>query len=122
VNPIRHVRRLAAALAGLAGALLAFAAAAPAALARPGPPRSWQLAQPSPHPLPPGWYKHPPLRAAHVHQVAHVPVPVRTVVTGGMPGWQIALISFGAALLAAAVAVLADRAWAARRKPAAAAA
>ena len=116
MNPIRQVRRLAAALAGLAGALLAFAAVAPAALARPGPPRPWQIAQPPPHPLPPGWYKHPPLPPAHVHQLAHVPVPVRAVVTGGMPGWQIALIALGAALLAAAVAVLAYRAWTARQR------
>ena len=42
----------------------------------------------------------------------------RTVVVGGMPGWQIALIAAGAALLAAAVAVLADRAPATHRKPA----
>ena len=33
-----------------------------------------------------------------------------------MPGWQIALIAIGAALLAANAAVLLDRAWAARRK------
>ncbi len=33
MNPIRHIRRIAAALAGLAGALLAFAMAAPAAFA-----------------------------------------------------------------------------------------
>jgi hypothetical protein len=33
-----------------------------------------------------------------------------------MPGWQITLIAIGAALLAASVAVLLDRAWAARRK------
>jgi hypothetical protein len=32
-----------------------------------------------------------------------------------MPGWQIALIAVGAALLAAALAVLADRALVARR-------
>jgi hypothetical protein len=32
-----------------------------------------------------------------------------------MPGWQIALIAAGAAVLAGVVAVLADRAWAARR-------
>ena len=37
----------------------------------------------------------------------------RTVVAGGMPGWQIALIA--AALLAATIAVLVDRARAARR-------
>jgi hypothetical protein len=40
----------------------------------------------------------------------------RTVVVGGMPGWQIALIAVGAALLAAALAVLADRARTARRQ------
>ena len=34
-----------------------------------------------------------------------------------MPGWQIALIAAGTALLAAALAVLADRALAAHRKP-----
>ena len=39
----------------------------------------------------------------------------RTVVVGGMPGWQIALIAAGAALLAATLAVLADRARAAHR-------
>jgi hypothetical protein len=94
MNPTRHVRRLAAALAG---APLAFAVAAPVALARPGPPRAWQLGQPSLHPLPPGWYKHPPLPAAHLHQVVHLPVPVRTVVISGMPGWQIAADGFGSA-------------------------
>ena len=119
MNPVRHVRRLAAALAGLAGALLALAAAAPAALARPGPPRSWQLAQPSLHPLPPGWNKHPPLPPAH-HGL--VPASVRTVVVGGMSGWQIALIAIAAALIAATVAVLADRAWTAHRKTVSAAA
>ena len=90
MNPIS---RLAAALAGLAGALLAFAATAPAALAGPFPPR------------PPGWDKHPPPGAG-----------IHIVVVGGMPGWQIALIAIGAALLAATAAVLADRAWAIRRK------
>jgi hypothetical protein len=113
MNPIRHIRRLAAALAGLAGALLAFAAAGPAALAyRPPTPG-------------PGWNKHPPLPAGHVFHTVHqgpVPVPVHTVVIGGMPGWQIALIAAGAALVAAAAAVLADRLWAARRKPVTAAA
>jgi hypothetical protein len=106
MNPIRHLRRLAAALAGLAGALLAFAAAAPAALAA------------GPLPPGPGWYKHPPLPGHVVHTVHQgpVPVPLRTVVIGGMPGWQITLIAIAAALLAATVAVLADRAWTAHRK------
>jgi hypothetical protein len=94
MNHIRRIRRLAAALAG---ALLAFAAAAPAALARPGPP-GLPLVE-----------KHPPLPSQQV------------VIIGGMPGWQIALIAAGAALLAAAVAVLAYRAWTTRRKSATAA-
>ena len=103
MNPIR---RLTAALAGLAGALLAFAAAAPAALADPFPPR------------PPGWDKHPTLPLGHVagpvvgpNRAGYPPIShVHTVVIGGMPGWQIALIAIGAALLAATVAVLLDRA------------
>jgi hypothetical protein len=81
---MNRIRRLAAILAGLAGALLAVAAVAPAALADPFPPR------------PPGWDKHPPL-----------PPPgagIHVVVVGGMPGWQIALIAIGAALLAATAA------------------
>jgi hypothetical protein len=124
MNPIRHLRRIAAALVGLAGALLAFAAAAPAAFAvrvpTPGP-----AGYITPGAEPPGWNKHPPLPGLVVPQPAHqapVPVPAHIVVVGGMPGWQIALIAIGAALLAAATAVLADRAWAARRKPVTAAA
>ena len=103
MNPIR---RLTAALAGLAGALLAFAAAAPAALADPFPPR------------PPGWDKHPTLplgqQGAPVmgpNRAGYPPISrLHTVVVGGIPGWQIALIAIGAALLAATVAVLLDRA------------
>jgi hypothetical protein len=49
-------------------------------------------------------------------------VPVHAVVTGGMPGWQITLIAAGAALLAATVAVLLDRARATRREAVTAAA
>ena len=118
MNPIRHIRRLAAALAGLAGALLAFAAAAPAAFARPGPPRSrrgrrsTRLCRPGTGPSR-CW----PNRAGYP-SVSRV----HTVVVGGMPGWQIALIAIGAALLAATAAVLAYRAWTTRRKPVTAAA
>ncbi len=43
------------------------------------------------------------------------PPPVHTVIAGGMPGWQITLIAAGAALATAAVAVLLDRARAARK-------
>ena len=50
------------------------------------------------------------------------PAPtVHTVVVGGTPGWQIALIAIGAALVAATAAVLMDRARSARRQAAAAA-
>jgi len=93
-----RIRRLTAALAALAGTLLAFATAAPAAFASPHPP---------PH-LPPG----------HIHQPVHqppVPAPAHTVIIGGMPGWQIALIAAAAALAAATVAILVDRAWTARK-------
>ena len=44
------------------------------------------------------------------------PPQEHTVVVGGMPGWQIFLIALGAALFAATMAVLADRARNSRRK------
>jgi len=43
-----------------------------------------------------------------------VPTHVQTAVAIGMPGWQIALIAVGAAILAAILAVLLYRAWSAR--------
>jgi hypothetical protein len=43
------------------------------------------------------------------------PAVVHTVTVGGTPGWQIALLAVGAALVAAAIAVLLDRARLARR-------
>ena len=39
------------------------------------------------------------------------------MVVGGMAGWQITLIAVGAALVAATIAVLLDRARTARLKP-----
>jgi hypothetical protein len=120
MKPVRHLRRLAAALAGLACAWLGIAIAAPTAfaavrVAHPvvGPPGVSVLHEP------PGWNKHPPLPAGHVTGPAY---QVHTVVMGGMPGWQIALIAIGAALFAATAAVLLDRAWTARRRSATAAA
>jgi hypothetical protein len=92
MNHIRgaHPRgRLAVALAALAGALLAFGIASPPAFAFPLPPSGGPAVRPAP--------------AHHV------------IVSGGMPGWQIALIATGAAVVAAVMAVLLDRAWAARR-------
>jgi hypothetical protein len=88
---MNHIRHIAIMLAGLGGAVLAFTAAAAPALATVPPPD------------PDGTTVVPPL-ATH------------TVVTGGMPGWQITFIAIGAALFAAVVAVLADRAWVARRR------
>ena len=97
MNPIRHIRRFATVLAGLAAAVL---------LATP----AFARVEPDP--------------GAGYVAPASVPaqVQVHTSVAGGMPGWQIALIAVGAALLAAALAVLADRALTARRRSAAAAA
>jgi hypothetical protein len=112
MNLIRRIRCIAVMLAGLACALVAFAAAAPAAFASGQPP-----------PVPPGWNKHPPLPLGHVvgpvlgpNGAGYPPVQIHTVVTGGMPGWQITLIAAAAALLAAVLAVLLDRAWATRRR------
>jgi hypothetical protein len=144
MNPIRHIRRLAAALTGLAGTLLAFAAAPAAFAAMSVPPPGAESAGITP---PPGWNKNPPLPAqsaaavaehhesltgglpaplaAHIHQQAPQapgPVPIHAVVFGGMPGWQIALIAIGTALFAATAAVLLDRAWTGRRRSATAAA
>ena len=113
---MNRIQRCLAALAGLGGALLALTAVAPAAFAHlltPG------LASPSPRPLPSNWYRyHPHLPPGHIHQPVHLPpapVSVQTIISGGMPSWQITLIAAGAALLGAVLAVLVSRAWAARR-------
>jgi hypothetical protein len=100
---MNHVRRTAAALAGLAAALPATAAAASAAFAMQVPPPG-ELGG---HPV-----QHAPTAPAHTH----------TIVIGGMPGWQIVLIAVGTALFAATVAALLDRARPARRNTTTAAA
>jgi hypothetical protein len=114
MNRIRHIRRITAALAGLACAWVGIAIAAPAAFADVG------RVQP-PGGGPAGRAVLPAPLAAHIHQPApQAPgqVPVHTVLVGGMPGWQIALIAIGAALFAATAAVLLDRARTTRRHPA----
>ena len=83
-----RLRRLAAALAAVTCTLLASAAIMPAA---------WAV-----NVIPPGGGP------------AQAPA-VSAVTAGGMPGWQIALIALGAALVAATAAVFLDRAVAARR-------
>lgn len=87
-----HLRRLAAVLAAVVCGLLASAAVVPAASA--------MIRVPGPG----GAYGGNP--AAPI---------VRVVTSGGMAGWQIALIAAGAAVLGAAAAVLVDRVVAARR-------
>ena len=94
MNPIRHIRRSAAVLVGLAATLLVALGATPA------------------------FARLEPDQGAGYVAPASVPAQVRTIVAGGMPGWQIALIAVGAALLAAALAVVADRALTARRRAA----
>ena len=87
-----HPRRVVAAVITLAGAMLALATA-PAAFARPLPPPDCC--------------------------VTGADAPVTLITGGGMPGWQITLIAVGAALAGAAMAVLLDRARAARKARAA---
>jgi hypothetical protein len=48
-------------------------------------------------------------------RLSRLSAPAHLAVSGGMPGWEIALIAAGAALVAAFLAVLADRARSARR-------
>ena len=92
-----RIRRFAACLVAMMAAVAASALAVPAAFATIAPPN------------PPG-----PTGPATVPFTKHPPA-VHTVVVGGMPGWQIALIAAGAAVLAAALAVVADRLLSARR-------
>ena len=89
---MNHLRRILAAAITLTGTVLALATA-PAAFARPLPP--------------------PDCCATSAN------APVTLITGGGMPGWQITLIAAGAALAGAALAILLDRAWAARKAHAA---
>jgi hypothetical protein len=87
--------RLATTLAAVIVGLLASAAVASAAFAAiipvPGPDGSYGTAPAAPA------------------------APVLVITSGGMPGWQITLIALGAALIAAAAAVLLDRNLTGRR-------
>jgi hypothetical protein len=56
---------------------------------------------------PPGSWGDPPVAPQHLAQM-------HPAATGGMPGWQIILIAAAAALVAATLAVIVDRARAAR--------
>jgi hypothetical protein len=98
-NARARLSRLAAALVAVACGLLASAATLPAAFAR---------VEPDPG-------------AGYVAPASVPPqVQVRTIVAGGMPGWQITLITLGAALIAVAATLLLDRALTARKAASAA--
>jgi hypothetical protein len=86
--------RLTAVLAAVTAGLLVTVCGVPAAFARPVPPPGGSYGPAGPVPA---------------TTIVHV------ITTGGMAGWQITLIALAAALLAATVAVFADRARAARR-------
>ena len=117
MNRVR-IRRITAALAGLTSACLGMAAAAPAAFAQ-------DVSSPNYQAMPAAWVPEALLHGEDLGPVsgsgsAASPAArtvTRIVVVGGMPGWHIALIVAGAALLAAVAAVLLDRTWAARRRP-----
>ena len=119
MNRIRRIRRIAAALAGLACACLGLAVTAPAAFAQ-------ALSSPGYAGMPAALVREALLRGEDLASVSGpgsarslaAPAVTRIVVAGGMPGWQIALIAFGAALLSGTLAVLADRVRAAHRKTA----
>ena len=87
---MKHLRRIVAALATLAGAVLATATAASATLM-------------------------PPDEGGGGSGGGGVQPSAQVVTQGGMAGWQITLIALAAGLAAAAVAVLLDRAWVARK-------
>jgi hypothetical protein len=90
MNRCHALRHLAAIVAGLAGAVVAFAAV-PAALASASYRRARLLSWADP-PLPPGWNKHPRLPD---------PARVHAALAGGMPGWQLSLMAVTIVLFAA---------------------
>jgi hypothetical protein len=101
--------RLAAILAAVIAGLMVSAAAVPAAFAAMNP-------TPVPGGDPGGYVGDPYIGIIGTGPVAPVPATtVHVISTGGMPGWQITVIALGAALAAATVAVVLDRARAARR-------
>ena len=94
MNRIRFARHVAGVLAGLAGTVLACTSAHPAAAAYRVPPPGSQV------------------------RPVHPPAQLHTIIVGGMPGWQITLIAAGAAVLAAAAALILYRTRTARQHPA----
>jgi hypothetical protein len=114
MSHIPRIRHFAAALTGLACASLGLAATASAAFAQ-------VLGSPSYGGMPTALVRQALLQGEDLAPASGPGTApssgaltvTRTIVVGGMPGWQIALIAVGAALLTATLAVLADRARAA---------
>ena len=90
MNRIRTIRRLACILTGITSTLAVSLTVSPAAFAHILPPSGGGGAPPEAH------------------------TQIRTIMTGGMPGWQITLIAVAAALVAATLAVMTDRVLAQR--------
>jgi hypothetical protein len=109
MNRIR-IRRLVGVVTGLAAALAAVVMGAPAAFAEQWP---HPLPVVAPHPGPAGFsVPYPPSgELSRFEPVAHH----FNGVTGGMTGWQIALIAVGAAIVGALLALLVERARETRR-------
>jgi len=84
-------------LAGLAGAVLTFAAAVPAALA--ATPRRARLLSWADPPLPLRWSRHPRMPD---------PARVHAALAGGIPGWQLTLMAVTIVLLVATLVAIAN--------------
>jgi hypothetical protein len=97
MNRCHALGRLAMILAGLAGAVLPFVAAVPAALAVTSPRRAGLLSWAG-SPLPPGWNKHP--------QPPH-PARFHAALAGSIPGWQLTLMAATIVLLIATLVAIA---------------
>ena len=110
----RRSRRAAGLLTALGAVLVTFASTATAALAT--------IIVPMPDGGAAAATGFPSANRGGIYDPVQQSSPAAPVVNvvGGMPGWQIALIAIGTALVAALVAVLAYRAWTARRQPLAA--
>jgi hypothetical protein len=93
---MHHARRIAAVLTGIVAVLVASAA------------------RPALATLPPGSPKHTPIPPSRPTGTVS---QVQSLIAGGTPGWQVALIALAAALVAATAAVMVDRARTGRRKP-----
>jgi hypothetical protein len=94
MNHVRFIRRVMSVVAAAGTSFLGFVLFAPPAFARVMPAPGGVASGRSPQPA---------------------PTVVHNIVTGGMAGWQIALIALAAALLTAILAVFTDRARGSRR-------